>query len=54
MALPSSVTLGSAAVIIAAGVRLVAVSSLADEEPATKATGTAPTTTVPSTNKIIG
>jgi hypothetical protein len=50
MALPSAVTLGSAALIVAAGVGLVAVSSFADEQPTEESSGTTPSTsTAPAT-----
>ena len=55
MALPSAVTLGSAAVIVAAGVGLVAVTSMADEDrSAPSASTTAPQTeptTTPATRE---
>ncbi|MGH3506737.1 MAG: LytR C-terminal domain-containing protein [Nocardioidaceae bacterium] len=49
MALPSAVTLGSAAVIIATGVGLVAVTSMADEDRTTQSTSTTPPRTEPTT-----
>ncbi len=49
MALPSAVTLGSVAMIVAAGVGLVAVTSFADEQDADRAGGTSPSATAPST-----
>jgi hypothetical protein len=47
VALPSAVTLGSAALVLAAGVGLVAVTSLADEEPAHDSSRTTPSTSEP-------
>lgn len=51
MALPSAVTLGSVAFVVAAGVGLVAVTSNASEQPARHATTTSDKPTAPAKDK---
>jgi hypothetical protein len=51
MALPSAVTLGSAAVIVAAGVGLVAVTSMADEDRSAQPASTTSPPTEPATTQ---